>query len=822
VEYSKSVDKKWQKYWEDTGLFKVDVKNKTRPKYYCLVMFPYPSAELHAGHARNYIIGDAVARYKIMRGFYVLSPMGWDAFGLPAENQAIKKGVHPKEWTFRNIEKIKGQLKSWGIGYDWEREIATCRPDYYKWTQWIFLKLYGKGLVYKKKSAVNYCPSCRTVLANEQVIQGKCERCSTDVVQKNLSQWFLRITDYADRLLKDLDILKDWPERVKSMQKNWIGRSLGVEIDFPVDKSKIKIKCFTTRADTIFGAVFLALSCEHPLIRELAEGSPDKKKIEEFVKRVNNQPKSARLMEDFEKEGLFTGKYALNPMTGKKIPIWICNYVLMEYGTGAIMCVPAHDKRDWEFAKKYELPVVQVIRSPQSKDNSPQINEVYEGEGGLVNSGGFDGLSSEEAKEKIAVYMEEKGIGKREVNYRLRDWLISRQRYWGVPIPVVYCDNCGIVPVKEKDLPVILPEDVEFNPKGKSPLADSEGFVHAVCPECGGKALREIDTMDTFVDSSWYFLRYISPKEETLPFISEDVNHWLPVDQYIGGVEHAILHLMYARFFNKFLYDLGLVNFAEPFTKLFTQGMIVKDGAKMSKSKGNVVSPDYIIEKYGVDTMRLYILFMGPPDKDAEWNDEGLKGANRFINRVLRLVDRVKDFEREGLPKDYSFNRGEKQLLAKIHSVIKEVTGDLEGNFQFNTAVSCIMELVNETYKFIQGKDFKIQESILRKGVETVILLLSPFTPHICEEAWRSLGYKDSVFLAGWPEYSEELIKPEIAEIAVIISGKVRRHLTIDVSLPAEKIEELALNDEKVKSYLQGKSPKKIIYIPSKLVNIVL
>ncbi len=820
MKYSKSIDKKWQKFWEDTGLFKVDEKKRDKQKYYSLVMFPYPSSELHVGHARNYIIGDAVARYKIMQGFYVLSPMGWDAFGLPAENQAIKKGIPPKEWTFRNISRITEQLKSWGIGYDWNREIATCHPDYYRWTQWIFLKLYQKGLAYKSKAAVNFCPSCQTVLANEQVIQGKCERCSTEVVQKNLSQWFFKITDYAQRLLEDINLLEEWPERVKTMQKNWIGRSEGVEIDFSVDNSDIKIRCFTTRVDTIFGATFLAMSCEHSLVKDLIKDAGNKQQITEFIDRVNNQPKSARLLEGFEKEGMFTGKYAVNPMTKEKIPIWICNYVLTEYGTGAIMCVPAHDKRDWEFAKKYNIPIKTVIARP-GRENEVK-DAVFEEEGILVNSGNFSGLLSGEAKNKIAEYMEKNNIGKRKTNYRLRDWLISRQRYWGVPIPVVYCSKCGIVPVKEEDLPVLLPENVEFRPVGQSPLADVEEFVNTTCPKCGGKARREIDTMDTFVDSSWYFLRYISPRDKNRIFNSDDVNYWLPVDQYIGGVEHAILHLMYARFFNKFLYDLGLINFKEPFKRLFTQGMIVKDGAKMSKSKGNVVAPDYIIENYGVDTMRLYILFIGPPDKDAEWNDEGLRGAYRFINRVLRLISMVKNIDSQDVPPEYSYNKDEKRLLSKTHSVIKEVSYDLEGNFQFNTAISSIMELVNEMYKFVQNPQIEIHSAVLTEAAETVLRLLAPFTPHISEEAWQELGHKESIFLSGWPKYNLEFIKQDTIEIAVIINGKVRRHLKIEAGWPQEKVEEAVLADSKVKAYLQGKPFKKVIYVPGKLINIVL
>ncbi|HEC69914.1 MAG TPA: leucine--tRNA ligase [Candidatus Omnitrophica bacterium] len=817
----KEIEKKWQKYWEEIGLFSVDNKDRSKSKYYCLVMFPYPSSELHVGHARNYIIGDAVVRYKIMQGYKVLSPMGWDAFGLPAENQAIKHNIPPRVWTYNNIRRIKQQLNSWGIGYDWKREVTTCEPSYYKWTQWFFLKLFEKGLAYKKKAEVNFCPSCQTVLANEQVINGQCERCSAEVVQKELEQWFFKITAYAERLLEDLKLLEHWPERVKIMQENWIGRSEGVEIDFSLKGKDFKIRCFTTRVDTIFGATFLALSCEHPLAGELIKDSPNFQELKKFVEKVRNQPKSARLQESFEKEGVFTGKFAINPMTGEEIPVWLANYILTEYGTGAIMCVPAHDRRDYEFAKKYNLPIKEVIK--KLKANSKDLEPVYEGEGVLVNSGNFSGLTSAEAKEKIALYMEEHNIGKRAVNYKLRDWLISRQRYWGAPIPIVYCKECGIVPVSEKDLPVLLPENVEFKPTGESPLNFVEEFLKCECPKCGQKAQRETDTMDTFVDSSWYYLRYISSQDNEKPFDSEDVNYWLPVDQYIGGVEHAILHLMYSRFINKFLYDLGLVDFKEPFKRLFTQGMIVKDGAKMSKSKGNVVSPDYIIDRYGVDTMRLYILFMGPPQKDAEWQDEGLTGCFRFLKRAFRLLELVKDLKlkpQSSISQPQSSE--ERDLLKKLHFTIKEVTQDMEGDFQFNTAISKIMELVNEIYKKIQSPHFKIQINTLTEAIKTVFLLLAPFSPHIAEEAWRILGGKDSIFKEKWPEYDEKYLVEEELELAVIIKGKVRARVKVAANISEEELKNKVLSLEKVKHHLKGESPKKVIYIKNKLVNIVV
>lgn len=812
IKYSKEIDKKWQEFWDKQGIFKIDIKDTLKQKYYCLVMFPYPSSELHVGHARNYVIGDAVSRYKIMQGYNVLSPMGWDAFGLPAENQAIKHKIHPKEWTLKNIKRITGQLKSWGIGYDWSREITACLPDYYKWTQWIFLKLYEKGLAYKKEALANWCFSCKTVLANEQVVNGRCERCCSEVEQRKLNQWFFKITDYADRLLEDLKLLEQWPERVKLMQRNWIGKSYGVEIDFSVGGSDEVLKCFTTRVDTIFGATFIALNWGHPLVNQLTNNE----QVKAFVEKVKNQPVSARLIESFEKEGIFTGKYALNPMTGKKIPIWIANYILTEYGTGAIMCVPAHDSRDFDFARKYNLPIQEVV-TPLKKMEKTTGTGVYENEGILVNSGDFSGLDSETARLKITAYMEKNNIGKPAVNYKLRDWLISRQRYWGAPIPIVYCPDCGQVPVAEKDLPVLLPESVEFLPTGQSPLTYVEEFLNTTCPNCGKKSRRETDTMDTFVDSSWYYLRYISPKKEDIPFVTEDVNRWLPVDQYIGGVEHAILHLMYSRFINKFLMDLKMLDFPEPFKRLFTQGMIVKDGAKMSKSKGNVVAPDYILEKYGADTMRLYILFVGPPEKDAQWQDEGIGGCWRFLQRALRLVEMLKDYK---VSSENRNEESEKALLQKIHSTIKEVSSDLEGNFQFNTAISRIMELVNHIYKSVN--EAPPNKDIFKNAVETVFLLLAPFTPHVSEEVNQILGNKESIFWRIWPEVKEEYLQVKTVEVAVSVNGKVRDKMTVSVDWTEKKIGEKALSLEKIMKALDNKQPKKVIYVPNKIVNIVV
>lgn len=817
MEYTKKIDKKWQDYWEAKGTFTVEAGKVSKLKYYCLVMFPYPSSELHVGHARNYVIGDAVARYKKMQGLDVLSPIGWDAFGLPAENQAIKHKIHPRDWTSKNIKRIKEQLGSWGIGYDWPREVTTCFPDYYKWTQWLFLKLYNKGLAYRKQAAVNWCESCKTVLANEQVVDGECERCSTEVVLKNLRQWFFKITDYAQILLDDLDLLKEWPQRVKTMQSNWIGRSEGVEIDFSVEDLKIKLKCFTTRVDTIYGATFLALNWGHSNIKELIADSPNKKDIEKFIEKVRVQSSSGYKGEIGEKQGIFTGKFAINPMTDERIPIWIANYILSGYGTGAIMCVPAHDARDLEFARKYNLEVKEVIARPQAIANDLQLEDVYEGEGNLINSGQFEGLNSTIAKQKIADYMEDKKIGKKTLNYKLRDWLVSRQRYWGSPIPIIYCKTCQEVPVPEKDLPVVLPEIKEFLPTGQSPLTYIDEFIQVKCPKCGAPARRETDTMDTFVDSSWYYLRYISPKESNFPFISKDVNEWLPVDQYIGGVEHAILHLMYSRFISKFLKDERVINFSEPFKRLFTQGMIVKQGAKMSKSKGNVVAPDYIIEKYGADTMRLYILFMGPPQKDAEWQDEGLQGVWRFIQRALRLLDTLVGYKEENIQEE--FNSLEDELVRKIHFTIKEVTRDLEGNFQFNTAISRIMELVNQTYKSLASG--RLRKKLLKEAIDTVFLLLAPFTPHLSEEVNEILGNKPSVLNRAWPKLEKKYLEVEEVEIAILINGKIKDKLMINVNWPKNEIEKKALDQDKIKKLLSLKPPKKVIYIERKIVNIV-
>ncbi|MFH1593163.1 MAG: leucine--tRNA ligase [Candidatus Omnitrophota bacterium] len=833
------IEPKWQDYWVKEKFFEVDMK-KHDNKYYCLVMFPYPSAALHVGHGRNYIIGDVVARYKMMRGFNVLMPMGWDAFGLPAENAAIKDKTHPRTNTFNNISTMKRQLKSWGVCYDWSREVASCQPDYYKWTQWIFLQLYKKGLAFKKKAFVNWCPSCNTVLANEQVIEGRCERCDTLVTQKDLEQWFFKITDYAEKLLNDIDKLKNWPDRVKIMQRNWIGRSTGVNIHFPVVGGSERLTCFTTRVDTIFGATYMVLAPEHPGLEGLIKNEKNRAEILKFINDARNESRITRLQADTEKRGIFTGRYVINPVNNRKIPLWIANYVLMEYGTGAVMAVPAHDQRDFEFAKKYDLPIEEVISHDPSKKTD--LKSAYEDEGTMVNSGQFTGLSNKDAVTKISDFMEKSGIGHRSIQYKLRDWLISRQRYWGAPIPIIYCGKCGVVPVPEKDLPVVLPAEVEFKPHGESPLKSSKEFMNTRCPQCKGKATREADTMDTFVDSSWYFLRYISAGLESEPFKKEDVDRWLPVDQYVGGVEHAILHLLYSRFITKVLCDSGLIGFNEPFMNLFTQGMIIKDGAKMSKSKGNVVSPDELIRTYGADTIRLYTLFIGPPEKDAEWSDRGAEGAYRFLGRVWRLVERTllsRRYLRMAGPRNAKATAGrqgyggqamddagalttmrDKDLIIKMNQTIKKVTDDLEKDFHFNTAISAIMELVNEIYITTEKRD--VSEKAVSEAVKTVVVLLSPFVPHIAEELWRILGGKDSVLKERWPSFDESAIAGDTVTIPIQINGKLRSKINVQQGAAEEILKEGALSDEKVKNCLKYLAIKRWIIIPGKLINIVV
>lgn len=819
----KNIEQIWQKKWQDSKLFEI-TNEIDKPKYYALVMFPYPSGTLHVGHVKNYVIGDLVARYKRMKGYKVLHPFGYDAFGLPAENAAIENKIHPEIWTRKNIDTIRKQIKKLGISYDWSREIATCDEEYYKWTQWLFLKLYEKGLAYKKKGAVNWCPKCMTVLANEQVVDGKCERCGTEVTLKLLEQWYFKITDYAERLLNDLEKLEGWPEHVKTMQRNWIGKSEGAEVDFKIYDSDETLRVFTTRPDTLWGVTFMALAPESPLVEKLTKPE-NKEEVEEFLKRVSLQDKFKRTATEAEKEGVFTGTYAINPVNGEKIPIFVANYILLEYGTGAIMGVPAHDQRDFEFARKYGIPIRVVIDNPDSPLNPEEMTEAYAEPGIMVNSGPFNGMKSDEAINKVIEFLEEKRIGKRSVQYKLRDWLISRQRYWGAPIPIIYCEKCGVVPVPEKDLPVKLPRDVEFNPTGQSPLLYHDEFKHTKCPKCGSDALRETDTMDTFVDSSWYYLRYVNPHDDSKPFDTEDVNKWLPVDQYIGGVEHAILHLLYSRFITKVLYDLGYVDFEEPFSNLFTQGMIYKDGAKMSKSKGNVVSPDDMIEKYGADTLRMYILFMGPPEKDAEWNDQGIEGVNRFIRRIWNIyqmiLGKIKDVK-VGDEVEVESDQ-EYEIRKLINLTIQKVTSDIEGDFHFNTAISRMMELSNELNKYLTTvPEDKWNIELLRYVAERFLRILSPFAPHMADELWKELGKEGFVIQQPWPTFNEDYMKEKSIELAIQINGKIRDRISVSPDIDDENLKQLVLKREKVKQYTDKKEIKKILIVKGRLVNIIV
>lgn len=833
-----AIEAKWQKFWTESRLFAADTA-RTANKYYCLMMFPYPSSALHVGHGRNYIIGDAVARYKKMQGFNVLAPMGWDAFGLPAENAAIKSGTPPRESTLANIAVMKAQLNSWGVCYDWDREVASCFPEYYQWTQWLFLKFFERGLAGKAKAAVNWCPSCATVLANEQVIDGGCERCESPVEQQIREQWFLKITDYAQRLLDDLSKLDGWPERVKTMQQNWIGRSEGTRVDFGLvprkdgipDPDKI-VPCFTTRVDTIFGCTYMVMAPEYPGLREMVKGLPQEEELNEFVDATALESTIERTSNELEKKGVFTGRYVLNPYNDQQIQLWVADYVLLEYGTGAVMAVPAHDTRDWAFAKKYGLDIRISIQNPEGTLCLEEMKEAYVDDGSTADSGRFSGLPNREAIEQMTTYAEQQGFGCAMVHYRLRDWLISRQRYWGAPIPIICCPDCGTVPVPEQDLPVLLPDDVEFKPAGESPLAQSEAFVNAPCPKCGGPARRETDTMDTFVDSSWYFLRYLSAKDSRKAFDREVCNRWLPVDQYIGGVEHAILHLMYARFFTKVLCDMGLIDFDEPFAHLFTQGMICKrreeDGllCKMSKSKGNVVSPDALIRDYGADTVRLYTLFIGPPEKDAEWNERGIEGASRFLRRLWRRVYEHHDMldAARGLECDLDAMQGpERDLYRKLHETIDRVSRDMEGAFHFNAAIAQIMELVNAIDDCVVTVDGTEQEkAVYREALETTVLLLSPFVPHIAEELWQELDNKPSILNASWPHVDEAALVRDELEIAIQINGKVRGRMTVPASSDGAVVQTAALAEESVQKYVAGKTVRKVVVVPGKLVSIAV
>jgi len=844
-----TIEKKWQERWTTTRAFEV-TEDLSKPKFYCLEMFAYPSGHAHVGHVRNYMIGDVVARMKRMRGFNVLHPFGWDAFGLPAENAAIKNGTHPETWTLENIAHMKGQLQRLGISYAWDREIATCLPEYYHWNQWIFLKMLERGLAYRKRSTVNWCPSCNTVLANEQVVDGACWRCGSVVETRELEQWFFKITHYADELLSGMRELGEWPEKVLTMQSNWVGRSEGARVRFAVERSRssalehgpriTEIEVFTTRIDTIYGANFIVLAPEHQLVKQFADESPDPPAFRAKVQKFTSQDRSARLTGEVEKEGFDTGRTAVNPFTGKPVPIWVANFVLADYGTGAVMGVPGHDERDFEFARKYRLPITVVVQKADQPLDADTMTEAHAGEGFLVNSGEWNDLPWEDANRQMTAAAEKRGIGNGTVQYRLKDWGISRQRYWGTPIPVVYCPKDGLVGVPYDQLPVKLPKIKEFTGRGDSPLAQVPEFVNTTCPTCGGPARRETDTMDTFVDSSWYFFRFCDPKDGQLPFDPEKVGYWGPVDFYSGGVEHAILHLIYSRFFTRVFRDLGMTNLSEPFTRLLTQGMVLKNGQVMSKSKGNVVDPDDMIQKYGADALRLYVMFVAPPEKEIEWTDAGLEGSFRFLARVWRLADSLCDtIGGEGIPSPskYDLNEGERALRRKTHETIKRVTIDLDPRVHLNTAVSAMMELVNELYAFCSatkcvpvGDDAErvgaiAQPStiaVLKEAVEALVRMLSPFAPHMAEELWEALGHTGGIVAAGWPAYDESVAKADEIVVPVQINGKLRARLTVPADITEDQLRERALSDPQVLRHLQGKEVRKVVVARGRLVSIVV
>ena len=815
------IEKKWQDVWEKEDAFKT-VEDYDKEKYYVLEMFPYPSGKLHMGHVRNYSIGDVIARFKRLKGYNVLHPMGWDSFGLPAENAAIKNDIHPAIWTDSNIAEMHHQLQGLGFSYDWDREVATCKEEYYKWMQWIFIQFYNKGLAYKKDNPVNWCPSCQTVLANEQVVDGCCERCHTPVTKKRLSQWYLKITDYADRLLKDLDKMPGWPEKVKLMQKNWIGRSTGAEVTFEIENFSKKLQIYTTRPDTLFGVTYMVLAPEHPFVPELTNGTEYEDAVKAYQEECQHKSEIERTSLTKEKTGVFTGCYGINPVNGKKVPIFISDYVMMDYGTGAIMAVPAHDQRDFEFAKKFDLDIVPVVDSQNPEIDINNLTEAFVAEGTMINSGKYTGMNNKEAIEEITKDLEADGLGKAQVNYKLRDWLISRQRYWGCPIPMVYCEECGWVPEKEENLPVKLPTDVEFTGKGDSPLKTSKTFGETTCPCCGKKAVREFDTMDTFVDSSWYFLRYCDAHNSEKPFDKKKADYWMNVDQYIGGVEHAILHLLYARFFQMVMHDLGLVDAEEPFDNLLTQGMVIKDGAKMSKSLGNIVSPEEIQAKYGADTARLFILFAAPPEKELDWSDAGVEGSYRFLNRVYRLVQEYVNEIRGDFRGSETItiqSAEDKALNFQLNATVKKVTEDAGGRFSFNTAISSIMELVNALYKYKQGE---VNVPLMNDAIEKLILILNPFVPHITEELWNDLGHEDRVYQQNWPEFDPAALELETVEIIVQVNGKLKDKMAFGKNAEKSAIEETALASERVQDAIAGKSVVKTIVVPNKLINFVV
>jgi leucyl-tRNA synthetase len=835
AEYNpQEVEAKWRERWDAGGVFASDA-DPDRPKYYLLEMLPYPSGTLHMGHMRNYTIGDAVARYRRMRGFNVLHPIGWDAFGLPAENAAIKRGTPPRDWTNANIAQMKAVCKRFGFSYDWRREISTCEPEYYRWNQWFFLRMLERGLAYRKRSLVNWCPKCQTVLANEQVVDGCCwQHDDTAVEAKEIEQWFLRTTQYADALLEDMTELEGgWPERVLVMQRNWIGKSRGTRVRFPVDfgpasKQAPQIEVFTTRVDTIFGAAAVILSPAHEILPDLFAGQSNRVKLEEEAGRLRARIVRGADLATAEKEGFFTGRFATNPFSGEKVPIWVGNFVLAEYGTGAVMAVPAHDQRDFEFARKYKIPfpvVVQPLEHPPLR--ADEMKEAFTDYGRLVNSGPYTGLASEAAIEKMTADAQAKGIGEAEITYRLKDWGISRQRYWGTPIPVIYCGQCGIVPVPDKDLPVRLPENVLLTGQGQSPLANVPSFVNVKCPKCGGPGRRETDTMDTFIDSSWYFFRYTDPHNDHAPFDPQLARYWFPIDQYIGGIEHAILHLIYSRFFCKVMRDLKLVEIREPVRRLFSQGMVLKDGAKMSKSKGNVVGAIDMAEKYGCDTARMYTLFAAPPEKDLEWNEQGIEGCARFLHRIFRLIDRyaagLLGISRADSQPAKVGNPSEKEkiLLRKAHQTLRRVTNDFEERWHFNTSVALIMELVNKLQDN-EPLDKHVRPEILKQVLELLVIMLAPIAPHLSDELWEMLGHKEGLYCEQWPEYSEELVKEEQVEIVIQINGRVRGKICVDAGLPEEELAERAFADPKIEQLLRGARVLKRVVVPNKLVNVVV
>jgi leucyl-tRNA synthetase len=816
-----AIEKKWQKFWDKEKLFKVEL-DSSKEKYYLLEMFPYPSGRIHMGHVRNYSIGDVVARFKMMQGLNVLHPMGWDAFGMPAENAAIKHGSHPAKWTMQNIDEMRRQLKRMGFSYDWDREIATCHPEYYRWEQWLFTRMMDRGLVYRKKSIVNYCEPCQTVLANEQVEDGACWRCGTPVVHKDQEGWFFKITDYAAELLEWCDKLPGWPEKVLIMQRNWIGRSEGAKILFGIENSDESIEVFTTRPDTLYGATFMSLAPEHPLALRLSKGTPQETAVREFVQKVLQQEWENRVGDQAEKEGVFTGAYCINPVTGWRMPIYVANFVLYEYGTGAVMAVPAHDQRDFEFAKKYDLKIVVVIQPEGQSLDVQTMTEAYVDPGILVNSDGFDGTENESAKKAICDKLASEKKGGGTINYRIRDWGISRQRYWGAPIPIIHCPKCGAVPVPDADLPVVLPVDIEFPKNGRSPLPDLDWWVNVPCPKCGEPARRETDTMDTFVESSWYFDRYACPRYDKGIIDPETNEYWLPVDQYIGGIEHAILHLLYSRFFTKVLRDLGIKKWDEPFTNLLTQGMVIKDGAKMSKSKGNVVDPEELIDRFGADTVRLFCLFAAPPERDLEWTSEGVEGSYRFIGRIWNLVAQVKNYSVPRKAVDETDRS--RQIRRLTHKTIKKVTDDIQNRFHFNTAVAAVMEMANEIGRVMQeeSQPAPAVALALHEAVRSMVILLSPFIPHVCEELWEALGEKPGMVRTPWPNYDPALLEQDQVVLVVQVNGKKRGEIVVSVDASEEEIRTTALEQENVGKFLEGKSVRKTVLVPGRILNLVV